>query len=347
MKSMKVSFCLLLAGTSLYLLTSSAYSQSGRTCPPPGKEVPFAKVMNDAFAPDYVDCDITVKVEFIAAGGTPNYYWGSVRGTADKVPFRVVAPGEQAGGGAFDIPPHVFLPKEKADVIFSFKKGDLLIVRGAPAIGPIKGVPAVFIATDLIVANVSDAAMKQWLQSKSAAAAVLPTSGGPEAVAGAQEAKKVQEPEYIGVVFSLNSEGTLFPLERQQPNIQTKVKAFGYGGAQSSSVFKGSRSPVRFKAGQDIEFIVRLNLPGIEPDTLIELNVLKVSKDQREIIMEKVGAMGMSSKSSNGETLRTLNFAKYGEQSLKISPAAPLEPGEYVITTMGGQSGFLFGIDPK
>ena len=40
-------------------------------------------------------------------------------------------------------------------------------------------------------------------------------------------------------------------------------------------------------------------------------------------------------------------LAKYGEQSFKFTPAAPLEPGEYVITTMGGQSGFLFGIDPK
>ena len=89
----------------------------------------------DAFAPDYVGCDITVRVEFVAAGGTPNYYWGSIKGTADKVPFRVVVPGDQAGSGPFDIPPHVFL-KDKADLIFSFKKGELIIVRGAPAIGP-------------------------------------------------------------------------------------------------------------------------------------------------------------------------------------------------------------------
>jgi len=162
-----------------------------------------------------------------------------------------------------------------------------------------------------------------------------------------QEVKKVQEPEYIGIVFSLDPAGTLSPLERQQANIQTKVKAFGYGGAQSSSVFKGPKSPVRFKAGQDIQFVVRLNVPGIEPDSLVKLNVLKVSKDQREIIMAKVGSMGMSSKSTSGESLCTLNFTKYGEQSLKFAPAVSLEPGEYVITTMGGQSGFLFGIDPQ
>lgn len=30
-----------------------------------------------------------------------------------------------------------------------------------------------------------------------------------------------------------------------------------------------------------------------------------------------------------------------------VTPAERLEPGEYVITNMGGQSGFLFGIDSQ
>lgn len=163
----------------------------------------------------------------------------------------------------------------------------------------------------------------------------------------AQDVKKVEEPEYIGIVFYLDPAGALSPLERQQPNVQTKVKALGYGGAQSSTVFKGSKSPVRFKAGQDVRFVVRLNAPGIEPDSLVKLDVLKVAKDQREIVIAKAGAMGFGAKSTNGEAQRPLNFSKYGEQSMQVSPAGPLDPGEYVITTMGGQSGFLFGIDPK
>jgi hypothetical protein len=162
----------------------------------------------------------------------------------------------------------------------------------------------------------------------------------------AQEVTKVQEPEYIGIVFSLDPAGALTPLERQQPNFQTKVKGLGYGGAQSSTVFKGSRSPVRFKADQDIWFVVRLNAPGVEPDSLVKLDVLKVAKNQREMVIAKAGAMGFGAKSTNGEAQRPLNFTKYGEQSLQVSPAGPLDPGEYVITTMGGNS-FLFGIDPK
>lgn len=132
------------------LVTVSAFA--GNTCPP-GTEVPFAKVMNEAFAGDYVGCDITAKVEFVAAGGTPNYQWGSLKGLEGKAPFRVVVPGQQPGGGPFDIPPHVFLSKDKSDAIFSFKKGDLLIVRGAPLVGakPLRQI--VFLATEVRVAK--------------------------------------------------------------------------------------------------------------------------------------------------------------------------------------------------
>jgi hypothetical protein len=75
----------------------------------------------------------------------------------------------------------------------------------------------------------------------------------------AQDQKKVQEPEYIGVVFYLDSTGALSPMERQQPNVQTKIIGLGYGGAKTSTIFKGSKSAVRFKSGQDIRFVVRLN----------------------------------------------------------------------------------------
>jgi hypothetical protein len=148
---MRLMSQLLLAGASILLVTVSA--SAGNTCPAPGTEVPFAKVMNEAFAADYVGCDITSKVEFVAAGGTPNYLWRSLKGLEGKAPFRVVVPGQQPGGGPFDIPPHVFLPKDKSDVIFSFKKGDLLIIRGAPLVGakPLRQI--VFLATEVRTAK--------------------------------------------------------------------------------------------------------------------------------------------------------------------------------------------------
>jgi len=131
-------------------MSSSAAAQGGKPkCPAPGAEIAFAKVMNEAFAQDYVGCDIIAKVEFLATGGTGGYSWDRVRGTEGKAPFRVVVPGQTPGSGELDVPPHVFIAKDKADVIFSFKKGDILIVlivRGAPSVtGP--PVEVAFIAT--------------------------------------------------------------------------------------------------------------------------------------------------------------------------------------------------------
>jgi hypothetical protein len=112
---------------------------AGNTCPPPGTEILFAKVMNEAFAANYVGCDITSKVEFGAAGGFPSFRWGSLEEQLEaKTPFRVAVPNRQpghSGGNPFEIPPHVFLAKDKSEEIFSFKEGDLLIIRGAPLVG--------------------------------------------------------------------------------------------------------------------------------------------------------------------------------------------------------------------
>lgn len=160
-----------------------------------------------------------------------------------------------------------------------------------------------------------------------------------------QDAPKVQEPEFVGTVYSLDPAGTLTPLEKQQPNIQSKVKAFGYGGAQTSNIYKGAKSPVRFKAGQSIQFVVRAGR-GVDPDSLIKLNVLVVSKDQRSLTLAKIGSMGFGGvKTTNGEAQKTLNFTKYGEESYTISAAPPLAPGEYAFTF--GANAFLFGVDAQ
>jgi hypothetical protein len=163
----------------------------------------------------------------------------------------------------------------------------------------------------------------------------------------AQENMKVQEPEYVHVVLSLDpATGALQPLERQKLNVSGKLKAFGLGGATSKVIFEGAKSPIRFKADQKIQFVVRGLSAGIEPDSQVNLDVLTSSKNERGIVTMKVGLLS-GAKTTMGQTLRPLTFSKYGEQSTKFSPEQPLEPGEYVITTKGGSTGFLFGIDPK
>jgi len=162
----------------------------------------------------------------------------------------------------------------------------------------------------------------------------------------AQEKAIVQEPEYVNVVLYLDpATGALQPLERQKPNSSTKVKALGLGGATGKIVFEGARSPIRYKAGEEIQFVVRGLSSEVEPDSQVGLRVLVVSKNERGIVSMKVTLGG--AKSMQGEAARRLTFSKYGERSTRFSPAQPLEPGEYVINIKGGSTDFLFGIDPK
>ena len=139
----------------------------------------------------------------------------------------------------------------------------------------------------------------------------------------AQDAKKLPEPEYIGVVLCLDPAGVLTPLERQQAQATAKVKGGGFGGVQSSTSYKGAKSPVRFKVGQEVNFVVRLNAPEIEPDSLVNLDVLKVSKTERGIITLTGGGFAGSVKTRTGETLRALTFKKYGESSTRFSQPNP------------------------
>jgi hypothetical protein len=169
-----------------------------------------------------------------------------------------------------------------------------------------------------------------------------------------QEAKKVQEPEYGGVFFYLDPAGALTPLERQQPAEGLRMKMRGplgilgpAGGGESVLIFKGAHSAVRFKAGQEIQFVIRLDLPGVEPCSLVNLGMLQVAKNERSIVLEDGCSTTGYSADTRSPNLRHPNFSKYGEGSLKLSPAEPLVPGEYLLVSMVGRGFFLFGVDPK
>jgi hypothetical protein len=166
------------------------------------------------------------------------------------------------------------------------------------------------------------------------------------AVSG-QEAKKVQEPEYLGIFFLLDpNTGNLIPLERKPAEAKVKVKAMGFGGGETSIEFKGEKSPVRFKEGQKLEFVVLASSQQIDPQTIIQFFSLESKKGKRRLIMAKASSMGMSGKSVTSERAVAFNVAKYGTSSFKVAPAQNLPAGEYTLSGPGTNDGFCFGIDP-
>lgn len=110
-----------------------------RRCPPPGTQVPLAKLMNAAFAEEYAGCAIATQATFLVPGQMENYVFGMIPAgaMAGKVAFQAVAPGQstEGGGGFGDVPPHVFVSKVASDIVFTLAKGDAIILRGAPVVG--------------------------------------------------------------------------------------------------------------------------------------------------------------------------------------------------------------------
>lgn len=155
-----------------------------------------------------------------------------------------------------------------------------------------------------------------------------------------------QEPQYVNQFFFLDSSsGKLMPLERQNANMKAKSKAFGIGGSSSFYEIKGDKSKVRLKAGKPMEFVVRGIPRQIDPSQMIQMVQFNVKKGKRRWQFGGSGAFGTNAGTTFDEGAIMFNAAPYGKESLKISPAEPLEPGEYGISAAMGQQYFCFGVD--
>lgn len=157
---------------------------------------------------------------------------------------------------------------------------------------------------------------------------------------------KAAEPDYIGIFNYLDvANNKLTPLERQTVQVKAKAKAFGFGGAEGYVEIKGDRSSVRFKANDDLYFVVRASSQQVDPSTVIQFFMMQIVKGARQLKMVKVSAFGAVNSNKQNESMIPFNTAKYGESSFKIVPSQGLPMGEYCFSTTTGQDAFCFGID--
>ncbi len=114
-------------------MTSSCVTTSvpkSSQCPPPGTEVPFAKLATIGFAQDYVGCNISTVAQFVAPGTGA---WVLSVPIDGKVVFRVLPPGATGEKNPLsgEIQANfVVIPKEAGDLVFSLKAGDLIKMTG-------------------------------------------------------------------------------------------------------------------------------------------------------------------------------------------------------------------------
>lgn len=163
-------------------------------------------------------------------------------------------------------------------------------------------------------------------------------------VADSARSNKVKEPEYNDIFVLLDTaSGNLTDLERQ--TLKVKVHPHGFGGAESDLDLKGGKSPIRFKKGETLEFIVRVSSPQTDPHGYILLYSLESKKNQRALEVAKAGYAGIGSKTVLDKSAIAFTATRYGVSSFKIKAIQDLPPGEYLLLTKDAKDGFAFGID--
>ncbi len=154
------------------------------------------------------------------------------------------------------------------------------------------------------------------------------------------------EPEYAGIFAERDAKGHYTQLERVTPVPVTRVRAFGFGGGETHLQITGEASAVRFKAGQQMEFVVRVLTQEKDPATLVQFYTLTPSKGNRILQMANVGGMGLHAEQTSGAHAVSFSATKLGTKFFRVVSAAPLPPGEYMVGTSDAADGFCFGIDP-
>jgi hypothetical protein len=166
--------------------------------------------------------------------------------------------------------------------------------------------------------------------------------------AAAQDAPKPQEPEYANSFFRLDTGGILKPLERQPVGVGGKGSVLGLGSRGVSYEIQNEHSPIRIEAGAPLEIVVKLENHDVDPATLVLLYPLRIAKGKRQLLISGAGFMATHTKSDLQSKQLQMVFTKYGEGSLKITPASPLAPGEYAIAAQTRDqqpTAYCFGID--
>jgi hypothetical protein len=149
-------------------------------------------------------------------------------------------------------------------------------------------------------------------------------------------------PEYDEVFYSYDRvAGKLIDLERQESKVDSKPEALGLAGYRVVYFLSGKHSPIRFREGDPLEFIVSLK-PRTDPHVL-QLFVLRVAGDRRQIVDSvptRVGRQYVLNKSAV-----PYDVQKLGDSLYRLVPSKPLAPGEYSLSLSTTQVAYAFGVD--
>jgi len=165
--------------------------------------------------------------------------------------------------------------------------------------------------------------------------------------ASAQEAA-LPVPQYDEVFYRYDrATGKLLELERQVAAVESKPKALGFAGYKASFYLRGAHSPVRFREGDQLEFV--FSLPQRADPRTVQFIALNKSGNRREFIQlqsNRPSPLGVgTAKDVTERSAVPYDIEKYGESAYRLTPSKPLFPGEYTLSLPTNNVAYSFGID--
>jgi hypothetical protein len=143
---------------------------------------------------------------------------------------------------------------------------------------------------------------------------------------------KSLEPDSIGVFFYLDSSTQTL---KRLPKEEFKRHSGGFASITQSVRVSGDASSFRFAGNDKAAFVFKVFKD--EQAAGAKLFQFNVKGSEREYDLGK-----WKRKDYTPNTGLSVNVAKFGESSYKLTPEAPLSPGEYALTL--GPTVFTFGV---
>jgi hypothetical protein len=160
---------------------------------------------------------------------------------------------------------------------------------------------------------------------------------------------KLPKPAFLNHIYYYAAD-SLTALEKMPAQIGTKTNAMSFGGGEPGYTLDGERSTIRIKAGDTIQFVLRMGMASIDPSMIIRLYKFDSKKGNRYAILTNQGR----GKKNTGFDGLAFNVQKSENSIYLLIPASKLGPGEYGFLNMMMVNGsgrnisytvFAFGVD--
>jgi hypothetical protein len=138
----------------------------------------------------------------------------------------------------------------------------------------------------------------------------------------------IPDPEFTLRPYYL-TDSTLTSFDRVDSEIETKVIALGYGGAESFFATTGLKSKTRFLSSSIPRIIISTE-DNTDPADIITISKAEFKGNKRRFKAAKVGYLGLKNKEVNDSRV-SVSFKKIRPKVYEMIFDNPLTPGEYAI----------------